>query len=379
MIKTPPANADIWILAGQSNMAGSGTGEAYEEPSENVWLYSLQDQWDIARESFIVDRYSAADEAFAIMRGEYKEHAADPTYRSRLAKIWKGTGAGLGLRFGKSISAFTGRPVGFIHCAKGDTRMEEWTPDYDGPPYMALYQATLRRIRKVNRPVTGILWYQGESDTFDGKALLYVERMKKLVSAFRRDLNQPDLPFFYSQIGTFALQTEEELPDWNTIQTMQRELESVLAPGGMVASVDLPLCDWGHISTAGLKRHGERFAKVVRRRLYGDQTFEVGPRLVKVERDPGSSDRVRIQFDSVNGQLLPKDHIAGFSVFSPGSTRDMVCSAYVSPENSSTVILRTIRPIKPESTVWYGKGLFPYCNLTDAVDLAAPTFGPWTI
>jgi sialate O-acetylesterase len=111
--------------------------------------------------------------------------------------------------------------------------------------------------------------------------------------------------------------------------------------------------------------------------VYGDQSIEVGPRPAKVERH--NSDVVRIHFDSVNGKLLPKDHIAGFSLFAPGSQRDMVCAAYVAPDCGSTVMLRTIRSIKPDSAVWYGKGLFPYCNLTDAADLAAPAFGPWKI
>lgn len=371
-----PADADVWVLAGQSNMAGSGFGEAPEMPSDRVWLYTLQDEWKIAEEPFLAGRYEAVDEAFAIMRGEFKQHIADPNYRKEQAKTWRG-GTGLGLTFGKELAAFTGKPVGLLFCAKGDTRMEEWTPDYDGHPYMALYKATLRRIRKVGRPIKGILWDQGASDTFDGKAQFYVERMKKMVAAFRRDLNQPDLPFFYGQIAVFPLQTEEELPDWNLIQEMQRELEPALAPGGMVAGIDLAHCDWGHYSTAALKKFGRRFTKVVRRQLYGDTSLQLGPRPVAAERDPADPKVIHVRYASVNGRLLPEDRVAGYVVQWPGETRNRVCAALVTAPD--TVRVTCIKPIPTGSTIRYGYGLTAFCNLTDSEDLAAPVFGPWKI
>lgn len=354
---------DLWVLAGQSNMAGSGFGGEPETPSDRVWLYTLQDQWKIAEEPFAPDRYDAADEAFAIMRGEFDKHVADPNYRKQQAATWRGAGTGLGLTFGKEL----GRPVGLIYCAKGDTSMEQWSPDYAGHPYMALYKATLRRIRKVGRPITGILWDQGASDTFDGRGQLYRQRMEKLVAAFRRDLNQPDLPFYYGQLGCFPLQTNEELPEWNLVQETQRQLEPVLAPGGMVAGIDLPLCDWGHYSTAGLKRLGQRFAKIV--------CGKTGPRPVAVERtaDPRV---LEVRYDSVNGTLLPKDRVAGFVVQWPDSDRNMVCAALA---RQSSVTVTCIRPIPPGSTIRYGYGVAPFCNLTDAEDLAAPVFGPWKV
>src|ERR1051325_3752685 len=145
-----PSDADVWVLAGQSNMAGPGTGEDYEPPSDKVWLFSLRDEWKIAREPFVIDRYEAVDEAFAIMRGEREQHFADPDYRRKRAAGYDAEllrvklCAGLGLPFGKALSEFTGKPVGLLFCAKGDTRMEEWDPEYQAHPYMALYRATLR-------------------------------------------------------------------------------------------------------------------------------------------------------------------------------------------------------------------------------------------
>jgi len=380
-----PPNADIWVLAGQSNMAGSGFGEDYETPDGNVWLFTLRDEWEVAREPFVADRYDAIDEAFAIMRGEREKHLADSEYRRNRSSAYFAellatrSGGGLGLPFGKAISSFTRRPTGLVFCAKGDTRMAEWDPDYMGPPFMALYRATIRRLRAVGRQVTGILWFQGESDTFGGQGNRYFDNMKRLVAAFRRDLAQPDLPFFYVQISSTDQQTEEELPEWNLVQESQRRLESLLTPGGMVSSIDLPRWDGIHLSTSALGRLGRRLATVARRSLYGDRGVEIGPRLSFIEREPNHPARLRVRFSSVNRRLSPAEGVEGFSIYFPNETQNRVRKTFIEQMDATAVVMQTDEPIPTGSTLWYGKGLNPSCNLVDAADLAAPVFGPCEI
>ncbi len=258
--------------------------------------------------------------------------------------------------------------------------MEDWAPDYAGHPYMTLYAAALRRVRRASgRPLRGIVWYQGESDTFDDKGIVYAGRMKQLVAAFRRDLAQPELPFIYVQIAACVMQTEEELPEWNLVQETQRRLEAELAPGGMVAAIDLPLADGIHLSRAAHLRLGARLAKAACRQVYRDTRFQPGPRPIAVVRDPADPCRLRVRFTGVNGALAPADHIPGFAIHAPGSERNLVCNARVAADDPATVLVRAYLPIPPNSTLWHGKGLMPYCALADAEDLAAPVFGPWAI
>jgi sialate O-acetylesterase len=377
-----PEHADVWVLAGQSNMAGSGAGEPYAAPSPDVWLFNLQDEWQIAEEPFALRRFEATDEAFALMRSDFRKSQEDPGYWARRkaefpAQLLASNGqSGLGLPFGKALSAWTGRPVGLIYCAKGDTRMSEWRPDYDGHPHMALYAATIRRIRAVGRRLAGILWYQGESDTFDDKGKAYAAEMRKLVAAFRRDTGQSDLPFLYVQIAACVMQTEEELPDWNLVQETQRRLQPELAPGDYVAAIDLPLCDGIHLATRSLARLGVRLAKLARCTVYGDGSLQPGPRPVAVARDPRDDARVLVRYAGVNGSLAPA-RAAGYSIHAPGSTRNLACVAEVIAPD--TVAVRAYLPIPEGSVLWYGKGLMPFCNLADSEDLAAPVFGPWAI
>ena len=375
-----PSDIDLWVIAGQSNAAGSGSCEEYAVPSDRVWLYSLRDEWKMAREPFTIDRYEGKDEAFAIMRGQSQEYLRNPELRNRWAREFpteivriKG-GAGFGLPFGKALSACTGRPVGLVFCAKGDTRMSEWDPEYNGHPYMALYRATIRRIRSVSRPIQGILWYQGESDTFDGQSGLYIQRMKRLVAAFRRDLAMPELPFFYVQIAACFMQTEQELPEWNRVQEFQRQLEPVLAPGGMCAAIDLPLSDGIHLSASAHERLGRRLAGLARRQIYGDHSLEPGPRPVAVTRS--EPNLLKLEYAHVNGKLTPESRVAGFVVQAPNDSRNLACNARAA---GKCVLIRTWTAVPTGATVSYAAGLAPFCNLADEADLAAPAFGPWPV
>jgi sialate O-acetylesterase len=88
---------------------------------------------------------------------------------------------------------------------------------------------------------------------------------------------------------------------------------------------------------------------------------------------------LRIRFDHVNGRLLPEDRVAGFTVCEAGRTRNLACGAKVSAQSPTTVEIRTYCPIPPNSAVWYGQGMAPFCNLVDAADMAAPVFGPWNL
>ena len=55
-----------------------------------MWPFTLRDEWRIAEEPFTADRHDAVDDAFAIMRGDFPMHSADPGYRAWRAAAWPG-------------------------------------------------------------------------------------------------------------------------------------------------------------------------------------------------------------------------------------------------------------------------------------------------
>ena len=82
------------------------------------------------------------------------------------------------------------------------------------------------------------------------------------------------------------------------------------------------------------------------------------------------------QGPSVVAGLKPLRHIAGFSIRnSEGAEIPLIFDAAVGGSHD-TVSLRLVGPIPEKAFLWYGYGFDPVCNLTDAIDMAVPVFGP---
>lgn len=89
--------------------------------------------------------------------------------------------------------------IGLIPCADGGTSLDDWA--VGGALFEnAVFQAKLAlKISKLN----GILWHQGENDSFGGLSTLYYDKLSIIVDAFRSELDAPDIPFIAGGLGDF--------------------------------------------------------------------------------------------------------------------------------------------------------------------------------
>jgi hypothetical protein len=63
---------------------------------------------------------------------------------------------------------------------------------------------------KIKTNVRAILWLQGESDSITEKKVdSYEEKLLSLVDRYRRDFNDPDLPFIACTISSFITTSEK--------------------------------------------------------------------------------------------------------------------------------------------------------------------------
>ena len=75
--------------------------------------------------------------------------------------------------------------VGIIPAADGGTTLDQWQEGgllFDNAVMMA-------RLAMRTSHLAGILWHQGESDCRDELYPLYIEKLTKIISALRRELN----------------------------------------------------------------------------------------------------------------------------------------------------------------------------------------------
>jgi len=360
---------DVWVLAGQSNMQGVGNRIDVETPDPRVNTFSMSYEWRIAEEPLHTLAESPDSVHFDPAQGEEE--------RAKKISSWRdgSKGAGLGLAFAKEMVRRTGRPVGLIASAHGGTSMAQWNPALKDQGGASLYGSMCQQVAAAGGRVRGVLWYQGESDANPDAAAVFPEKLAELIGAMRRDFDNPALPFLQVQIGRVVLPWNVDA--WNSIQTAQLAATTSIPNTGVVASVDLALDDGIHIGTPGLKSLGIRLANLAEQALY-EGTVLAGPRLERMERGGSHYGQfLRVTFSGVNGGLEALGRPAGFTVSegTHGQEKPYVFKVEIAGDDPNSVVI-WVNEFPENAHLWYGRGLDPYCNISDEAGMAMPVFGP---
>jgi len=363
---------DLWVLAGQSNMEGHGELVDVEQSSPAVHSFDMADHWLMAEEP-LHTTVSAVDPVHWPLNSERQpERLEGQALENYVASRKKG--AGPGLPFAIEMVTRTGVPIGLIPCAHTGTSMEQWSPALKDRGGESLYGSMYRRVQAVGGHVKGILWFQGESDATPKNVSTFLPNFENFVKAVRADFQQPDLPFYYVQIGRHVDNTN--VAEWNRVQLAQLRAEPEIPHSGMVASVDLQMEDLIHLGTQDLKRLAHRLTNRVCLdlfpRLKGFGSMKPGPRPTEAVYTAGV---VKVTFTGVNGRLKSDGPLAGFSIRdAKGEWLPLIYKTKVDPAEASTVLLYAQGKLPDDATLWYGYGKDPYCNLRDEADMAAPVF-----
>lgn len=165
------ADMKIFLLVGQSNMAGRGRVEPEDKvPHPRVFVLNRELAW---------------------------VPAVDPLHFDKPARI----GTGLGKTFGTIIAeARPGAVIGLVPAAFGGSALDEWAP---GAPHYVQAVARAKEALKRGR-LAGILWHQGESDRAPQRVATYGRRFAQFIAQLRADLGAPDVPVIVGEIGRFG-------------------------------------------------------------------------------------------------------------------------------------------------------------------------------
>jgi Carbohydrate esterase, sialic acid-specific acetylesterase len=173
---SPDTDFHLYLLIGQSNMAGRGRVEPQDRAVHpRVWALDRAGQWVPAAEPIHFDKPIA--------------------------------GVGPGLTFGKAMADHSPAiRVGLIPCAAGGSPISVWTPGgYWEQTHSRPYDEAIDRARTAMRDgvLRAALWHQGESDANERDVVRYAGRLAALVGALRTDLGLPHLPFLCATLGDF--------------------------------------------------------------------------------------------------------------------------------------------------------------------------------
>jgi sialate O-acetylesterase len=272
----------------------------------------------------------------------------------------------VGLTFALEMVQRTGVPVGLIPCAHGGTSMAQWDPVLKDKGGDSLYGAMLRRFQLAGGRVKGVLWYQGESDASPQAGPLFEEKFRDFIKAVRADFGQPELGFYYVQIGRHV--SGAGAAQWNLVQNAQLRVETQLPNVFMTGCADCELDDGIHVGTDDFKLLGKRLASLAQ------GTQRRGPRPVAA-RVKGSV--IEVEFAEVNGRLVHAGRLTGFTIHdAAGTAAPLIYRQRVSAVNPNVVELLIGGKLPEGAMLHHGAGRDPYVNLRDEAGMPAPVFGP---
>jgi sialate O-acetylesterase len=277
---------DLWVLAGQSNMAGSAPlPSEIPAPVDQANMLNLDGTWipcALPDHRVFEGETPILHDLLRHKSGFTEEQILEIRAQSRRGPAVGG--AGPGFFFARQLTSLTGVPVGLIPCAYGGTSLEEWNPSGRAEGDATLYGQMVNRVAAVGGRVRGLLWYQGESDAFappEQGCDTYGERFVAFVDAVRRDFGDPELPVLTVQLARTVIAPGEVAPCWEKVREVQRQLAVAHERIHAVPAVDLELSDGIHVSCPGQARLGARLAWVASRYTAGGR----GPQgEIRVER-----------------------------------------------------------------------------------------------
>ncbi len=238
---------DLFLLVGQSNMAGRGELAPEDRvASPRVLALSAQGAW---------------------------VPAIDPLHFDKPAAV----GVGLGRTFGIEIAQTSPQvTVGLIPCAVGGSPIDAWTPGTHYPPTNSHpWDDAIRRARLAMRSgqLKGILWHQGESDAQPGLADAYQAKLDDLIARFRKELGDENVPFIVGQMGQFPEQPWDEAK--RQVDRAHRELPTRVRHTAFVSSDGLThKGDEVHFDAAGYRELGRRYAQAYRKLTESDRAAD---------------------------------------------------------------------------------------------------------
>lgn len=223
------SNFHLYLLAGQSNMAGRGEIAVDNQPESdtNVLMLTKNGDWVVAKNPLHFDKPKAV-------------------------------GVGPGLSFGIAMAAARpGVKIGLVPCAVGGTSIDVWQPGgYDSATKTHPYDDAVVRIKMALQKgvFKGIIWHQGESDSDSARASEYLPKLIVLIDLLRKETRNENLPFVAGELGAYK-------PQYGYINAGLAQLPKQVTNTAVASSQGLThKGDLTHFNTASAEELGKRYA-----------------------------------------------------------------------------------------------------------------------
>ncbi|MEO9477530.1 MAG: sialate O-acetylesterase [Cyclobacteriaceae bacterium] len=224
---------DIYILLGQSNMAGRDKISTQDTTTDS--------------------RLLVLDTAGAWVTAQPPFNIGKPSYGSGI----------LAMSFGKKmLEQYPNSTIGLIPCAVGGSAISEWQPGAfnslrDTYPYDEAIEKIKTGLKKGK--IKGILWHLGETDSQMDRYRLYKPMFDSLLFNLAGDLSLDvkSIPVVIGEIGKFVYLKR---PQSEKINQILNEIATEKVNVGIVSSEGLTdIGDSLHFTSSSQRELGERY------------------------------------------------------------------------------------------------------------------------
>lgn len=390
---------DVWILAGQSNMAwplrDCDDGTQAAAGADYPWLRVFQQ----------APHAGAADEPARDVRdGKWS------TCRPQNA----GEISGMGFFFARALHKAVDVPVGLVNTAMGGTAIQcwidaatlrslpeaarylewekglrrthdedskEWTrietrqheespsPDgarrpANGPPlgenmfrrHSALFNGKVAPLQPF--AARGIIWYQGEGNAMEADA--YAPMLSALIDRWREGWRDPDLPFLVVQLPRFRTEN-----NWAGLRAAQERVAQ--QKSGVHLAVTIDTGAENNMHPGDKLPVGERLARLARREIFGEAKLAArAPRAISAQRQGGFVE-VHYELDGTALRQEPRQ-LAGFTWIGAGEKSHAATAQIAGPDR-----VRIDAPAEA-AFIAYAFDAWPEVSLFDNAGLPAAPF-----
>ncbi len=236
-ITLPKEKVWVFIMAGQSNMAGRGFVEPQDTLTNNR-IYSINQAGDLV----------LAKEPL---------HFYEPNL----------TGLDCGRSFALALLGKIPDDVSIlmIPTAVGGSAISQWLNDetYRNVTLLSNFKEKVT-LGKSFGTVKGVLWHQGESDSNPKDIPHYQDRLQTLFSVFRSIIGNPTLPIIAGELGSYS----ENKIGWQQINDAMHKCVEKDPFAASISTMDLKhKGDLIHFDSKGQREMGKRFAMAYQQKL----------------------------------------------------------------------------------------------------------------
>lgn len=306
---------EVWLASGQSNMEMPLNGFNNNPIMGANETIALSGQYPAIR--FVTLPKSPSFEPMESVEGRWKicNPANSPEFSATA------------FFFAEMIHKAMNVPVGIIVSSWGGTKVEGWTnreiletyPDVD------LSEEAVNKLHPMARPllmyngmihpithykVKGFIWYQGESNV--GAHAVYAERLHNMVNLWRKQWNDPNLPFYYVEIAPFEYGNGNDTQA-AFLREAQFQAQKLIPHSGMISTNDLvEPYELKNIHPRNKTDVGKRLAFMALNKTYGYERIAVhGPEYNSMEIRDG---KIIVTFDHAQNGFNRTDGIEGFEI-----------------------------------------------------------------